>query len=91
EESSEDTIRSLKESEDQTTETLQAIRLKLAETEARVVSAEEEREAASKAPIEMESHSSAETEELQAQQSAAVAALEEKKRELASDVLTLKT
>ncbi|KAE9266809.1 hypothetical protein PF001_g30329 [Phytophthora fragariae] len=39
----------------------------------------------------MESHSSAQIEELQAQQSAAVAALEEKKRELASEVLTLKT
>ncbi|KAE9347203.1 hypothetical protein PR003_g7053 [Phytophthora rubi] len=48
----------LKESEAQTTEeTLEAIWLKLAETKARFVSAGEEREAASKALIEMESHS----------------------------------
>ncbi|KAE9362064.1 hypothetical protein PF008_g440 [Phytophthora fragariae] len=51
-------IRSLKESEAQTTEvTLEAIWLKLAETKARFVSAGEEREAASKALIQMESHS----------------------------------
>ncbi|KAE9244314.1 hypothetical protein PF004_g5736 [Phytophthora fragariae] len=42
--SSEETIRSLKESEAQTAETLEAIRLKLSETEARVLSAEEERD-----------------------------------------------
>ncbi|KAE9140998.1 hypothetical protein PF005_g437 [Phytophthora fragariae] len=91
EESSESSIRSLKESEAQTTEvTLEAIWLKLAETKARCVGGGGARGCEQGSDSDGVSQQSAQV-EVQAQQSAAVPALEEKKRELASEVSTLKT
>ncbi|CAH0518593.1 unnamed protein product [Peronospora belbahrii] len=87
----EETIRSLHESELQTVATLEATRQELCETQARAVSAEEEREAARKALSELESHreaQSAEAESLQKRIQSLESELQELRSQRESDTLT---